>query len=153
MSPAAGNEAWSDSFDRAPDLSSTSTGDTPASDTYYGKGTYDRPERTSERNVPRDGSSPVSGAFPGEEEKEKPSTGSAWDRIRRNSAGQTPASPPKNRSFQEGQKEGSILGDSFNFSSTDEERQLAKAEAQREFDAEVERERRGDDSEHRGKRW
>jgi len=82
-------------------------------------------------------------------------SGSTWDRIRQESAGskgsprQSPTNTPQIRNEQH---EGSTLGDSFSFSSTDEERQLAKVEAQKEFDARVERERQGGDfSESGGK--
>lgn len=71
-------------------------------------------------------------------------SGSAWDRIRTN-AGQTKSSSAPASQTQAEQKEGSTLGDSFAFSTTDEERQLAKMEAQRDFDARVERERNGGD--------
>lgn len=37
------------------------------------------------------------------------------------------------------------MGDSFTFSKTEEERNLAQIEAQKEFDARVEKERRGGD--------
>lgn len=83
------------------------------------------------------------------------SSGSAWDRIRAESANskssprQSPTNTPQVRNEQQ---EGSTLGDSFSFSSSDEERQLAKIEAQKEFDARVERERQGGDfSEGSGK--
>jgi len=146
MSPAAGNEAWSDSFDGSSDIASTSAERSPAADTGYAATPYNRASRTSERSRSRDEASRTSGLFPGETEKEVSNTESTWDRIRRSAAGQT--SQPKSRPPQETQSE-----DSFNFPSTDEERQLAKAEAQREFDARVERERRGADFEDRGKRW
>ena len=57
-------------------------------------------------------------------------------------------------SVQKEQQEGATLGDSFAFSTSDEERQLAKSEAQRDFDQRLERERRGGDfNERGGKRW
>ncbi|KAF2804777.1 uncharacterized protein BDZ99DRAFT_502240 [Mytilinidion resinicola] len=154
MSPTAGNDAWSNSFDSSSDLSDTSAGQSPTPDTAYGKEAYNRPTRAPERSTARDETSPSSsGMFPGETEQEKASTGSSWERIRRSSASQASSPPQKSRPLQETQREGSTLGDSFSFSSTDEERQLAKAEAQREFDARVERERKGDDFEDRKKRW
>ncbi|KAF4306749.1 hypothetical protein GTA08_BOTSDO04965 [Botryosphaeria dothidea] len=85
--------------------------------------------------------------------------GSAWDRIRQQaSSGQGPASgspssPWGRPAQQKEQRTGSTLGDSFTFSNSDEERQLAKSEAQREFDERVERERRGVDFNEGGKRW
>jgi hypothetical protein len=77
------------------------------------------------------------------------STGSAWEKIRR---GQKPE-PKQNTSgwsrlqnnTQKEQREGSTMGDSFTFSKTEEERSLAQMEAQKEFDARVEKERRGGD--------
>ncbi|KAH0162589.1 hypothetical protein KCU67_g5887, partial [Aureobasidium melanogenum] len=83
------------------------------------------------------------------------SSGSAWDRIRQESAtskGSPRQSPTNTPQVRNEQQEGSTLGDSFSFSSSDEERQLAKIEAQKEFDARVERERQGGDfSESGGK--
>ncbi|KAK4976618.1 hypothetical protein LTR66_010791 [Elasticomyces elasticus] len=61
-------------------------------------------------------------------------TGSAWTRNR----GTTGRSDDKNE-----QRQGSTLGDGFGFPETEEERQSARTEAQREFDARVERERHG----------
>jgi hypothetical protein len=77
---------------------------------------------------------------------------SAWDRIRKQSATgqQQPGSTSRGAAERSawGTQGGSYTqGDSFSFSSTEEERQLAKAEAQREFDARVERERQGKDFE------
>lgn len=76
--------------------------------------------------------------------------GSAWEKIRR---GQKPAPKQENTSgwsrlqnnTQKEQREGSTMGDSFTFSKTEEERNLAQIEAQKEFDARVEKERRGGD--------
>jgi hypothetical protein len=79
---------------------------------------------------------------------------SAWDRVRREAAssGQGQSSQ---RSRSSADRSGATLGDSFTFSATDEERQLAKQEAQKDFDARVERERQGNDFEENssGKRW
>jgi hypothetical protein len=92
-------------------------------------------------------------------------SGSAWERIRRGSksGGQSggsswptnnqEASPQSRESAwaklqnntQPEQRQGLTTGDSFAFSKSDEERSLAKDEAQKEFDARVERERRGGD--------
>ncbi|KAL8752492.1 MAG: hypothetical protein Q9199_005705 [Rusavskia elegans] len=83
--------------------------------------------------------------------------GSAWDRIRRQA--QNPSSRGKQKAqrwntVKKEQQEGSTTGDSFAFSSDDEQRQLARDEAQNEFDAKVERERQGGNfNENRGKRW
>ncbi|KAI5263827.1 hypothetical protein E4T47_08908 [Aureobasidium subglaciale] len=76
------------------------------------------------------------------------SSGSAWDRIRQETAsskGSPRQSPVNNSQMRNEQQEGSTLGDSFAFSASDEDRQLAKVEAQKEFDARVEKERQGGD--------
>ena len=100
---------------------------------------------------------------------------SSWDRIRRGSksGGQSGSSswPTDNQgtsaqkgesawaklqnNTQQEQPKESSTGDSFTFSKTDEERNLAKIEAQKEFDARVEQERRGGDFSSGGdqKRW
>jgi len=95
--------------------------------------------------------------------------GSAWDRVRRGERGASSPSksggrPQSNQSpwarqqneTQKEQREGSTTGDSFAFSKTEEERAYAKDEAQKEFDARVERERRGGDFSKGGgdqRRW
>jgi hypothetical protein len=83
---------------------------------------------------------------------------SAWDRIRRESASeqqQSSSVPRYNANQRQFERQGVSPGDSFTFSATDEDKQLAKQEAQKDFDARVERERQGDDFEEssRGKRW
>ncbi|CAO1601185.1 hypothetical protein XANCAGTX0491_004849 [Xanthoria calcicola] len=83
--------------------------------------------------------------------------GNAWDQIRRQA--QNPSSRAQQRAqrwnpVKKEQQEGATTGDSFAFSSDDEQRQLARDEAQNEFDARVERERQGGNfNENRGKRW
>lgn len=101
------------------------------------------------------------------------SSGNVWERLRQ---GKTSSAPSSSRG-QEGrpyntpstssawadrrgganvqgeQSQGSTVGDSYSFSKTDEERQLAKQEAQREFDARVERERRGGGFDENNKKW
>ncbi|KAJ9623085.1 hypothetical protein H2203_006018 [Taxawa tesnikishii (nom. ined.)] len=114
---------------------------------------------TQPRNFDSDDASPTAGSTsPG---KSYPA-GSAWERVRREAAvGQQPSKGSTgnawagNRGVQQEQREGSTLGDSFSFSETEEERQLAKTEAQKDFDARVERERQGGDfnEEKRGRRW
>ncbi|KAI4128618.1 MAG: hypothetical protein LQ338_002653 [Usnochroma carphineum] len=83
--------------------------------------------------------------------------GNAWDRIRRQAQRQASGTKQGGRGWdaiRKEQQEGSTAGDSFTFSSADEERQLAQDEAQKEFDARVERERRGGNfDENRGRRW
>jgi len=79
------------------------------------------------------------------------SGGSAWDRLRQGAKGGQPPQPG-GRAAQRESQQGSTVGDSFSFSAADENRQLAKAEAQREFDARIERERQGQDFDE-SKRW
>lgn len=100
----------------------------------------------SRRNNHDDGSSSPLG--PSQPAQSSYPQGSAWERIRKESAagkGQSRQSPTNTPQVRSEQQEGSTLGDSFSFSSSDEERQLAKIEAQKEFDARVERERQGGD--------
>ena len=74
-------------------------------------------------------------------------SGSTWDRLRNDAM-----TGEQKRSHRSAQPSGSdvSLGDSFSFSSSDEERQLAKSEAQRDFNARVEREREGKSFEEKG---
>ncbi|CAD6446509.1 771c346e-1cbe-47af-a5bb-7680f15ccb0e-CDS [Sclerotinia trifoliorum] len=90
----------------------------------------------------------------------KPTSGSAWDRVRR---GEKPASnintPSQSRKSgwaTNTPKTSEVAStDTFAFSKTEEERNLAQLEAQKEFDARVEKERRGGDFSSAGdqKRW
>ena len=85
------------------------------------------------------------------------SGGSAWDHIRaqaargKTTAGAQAESPwskvrgNRNEARGEDQSNATSGEDSFSYSNTDEERALAKSEAQKEFDARIERERRGKD--------
>lgn len=66
------------------------------------------------------------------------SGGDAWARARGDAS-------PVGNGFQGEQREGSTVGDSYSFSASEEERQLAQNEAQREFDQRVEKERQGRD--------
>ncbi|KAI4215988.1 MAG: hypothetical protein LQ351_001484 [Letrouitia transgressa] len=85
--------------------------------------------------------------------------GTAWDRIRRqasNPSGEGQQRKPRQlREVRKEQQAGSTLGDSFTFSSEEEERQLARDEAQKDFDARLERERQGGDfsSSPKGGKW
>ncbi|KAL8827382.1 MAG: hypothetical protein Q9170_007038 [Blastenia crenularia] len=83
--------------------------------------------------------------------------GSAWDRIRSQAQKQSTGSKQGGRGWDDIRKEqqaGSTTGDSFTFSAADEEPQLAQDEAQKEFDAKVEKERQGGNfNDNRGKRW
>lgn len=84
------------------------------------------------------------------------SSESAWDRIRRGaSSGSQDDASLRGDAARPSQGGGNSSYDSFSFSSTDEDKSLAKAEAQRDFDARIERERQGkdfDSGERRG-RW
>ncbi|KAL6719518.1 hypothetical protein ACLMJK_003759 [Lecanora helva] len=85
---------------------------------------------------------------------EKFGGGSVWERIRQeSSSGSTPSSTGRGNTVRGEQQEGSTLGDSFSFSSSEEERSYAKEEAQKEFDERVERERKGEDFSGSGRRW
>ena len=93
-------------------------------------------------NAPPTESPPSSSAAPSP-------AGSAWDRVRQN-AGSTGALPRPNKVRRDRAPPGSSSddkssGDDFSFSSADEDRQLARHEAQNEFDERLERERRGGD--------
>jgi len=103
-----------------------------------------------------DSSSPQAGA------RQSAPAGSSWERIRKESAAtkQPPSQEQRQGrtagwgSVQREQQQGSPVGDSFSFSNSEEDRQLAKSEAQRDFDARLERERQGGDfSEGRDRRW
>ncbi|TEY36875.1 hypothetical protein BOTCAL_0540g00030 [Botryotinia calthae] len=93
-------------------------------------------------------------------------TGSAWDRIRRgekptSNSTTTSSQPPRSgwatvqTNTSKASSDGTSSADSFAFSKTEEERNLAQVEAQKEFDARVEKERRGGDFSSGGdqKRW
>ncbi|KAI4140114.1 MAG: hypothetical protein L6R39_005942 [Caloplaca ligustica] len=82
--------------------------------------------------------------------------GNAWDRIRKQARKQASGTKSGGRGWdaiRKEQQEGSTAGDSFTFSSADEERQLAQDEAQKEFDARVERERQGGNFNENKRRW
>lgn len=92
---------------------------------------------------------PVRDAFSTQEESRPAQSGSAWERLRQQavsgkSSPSTSASPSSNRARSD--------GDDFTFSSRDEDKQLAKSEAQKEFDARIERERSGKDFDE-NRRW
>lgn len=95
--------------------------------------------------------------------------GSTWDRIRRGA--RSPASGKSERrekadsrgkggwqqQREQGESSGSSRGDDFTFSSSEQERSYAQEEAQRDFDARVEKERQGGEfsegSGGEGRRW
>ena len=72
--------------------------------------------------------------------------GSAWERLRRQATASDPSttSTRPRRQVPALQSPKDEDGDSFSYSSSEEEKQLARDEAQRGFDAQVERERRGE---------
>lgn len=113
-----------------------------------------------------DEASPTSGKGMEDAGSKGPSrSGTTWDRIRQQAGNQTAVRgtswptgqgqerQPQSQSAwtrnrgpaQQGEDESSTGGDSFTFSNSEEDKQLARAEAQREFDARIERERRGGD--------
>jgi hypothetical protein len=99
--------------------------------------------------------------------------GSAWERIRRQASGQREGNRASNwpagqaqqaprpdqrawRNSQRHPRQEAATGDSISYSKSEEKRQLARDEAQKEFDARVEQERRGGDFSADGgdrKRW
>ena len=99
----------------------------------------------------------IESSFPDSAPQNSSSAGaSAWDRVRAqaakgsNDSGKTSDSAwSRTRANQSGGQRGNSSGsgsdDSFSFSSAEEDRELAKSEAQKEFDARIERERRGKD--------
>ena len=121
-----------------------------------------QPERdvdsTSDSDYIFDDASPTAGNDPdmatrGSSER----GGSAWERVRRGAddgGTQTGVNPPGTRQAKQGPKarelqqkgardEYESRGDSFSFSRTDEDKQLAKEQAQRDFDQMLEDERKG----------
>ncbi|MCJ1309879.1 hypothetical protein MMC25_003540 [Agyrium rufum] len=74
--------------------------------------------------------------------------GSSWDRIRQQA---TKQSPSGNSGSSRGPQAVQGRGDGYSISASDEERSFAKDDAQRDFDARIERERRGGDFEGRGR--
>ena len=86
------------------------------------------------------------------------SQGSAWDQLRRQavegkSQSSRPASNPFASDRRAAERQQRDRGDSFAFSTAEEDRQLARAEAQKQFDARVERERQGKDFNDSGRKW
>lgn len=73
----------------------------------------------------------------------------AWDRLRQNAMSGSSSSPSGSSARVPGSSRSSTSdssgGDSFSFSQPEEDRQLAKSEAQRDFDKRIEREREGHD--------
>ncbi|GME24967.1 hypothetical protein GTA08_BOTSDO04965 [Neofusicoccum parvum] len=113
-------------------------------------------DRSASQSSSYDDASPTGGLGPMDSGSSS-TGGSAWDRIRHQASSGQGASSGSSAAWgkpaQKEQRAGSTLGSSFAFTSSDEERQLAKSEAQREFDERVEKERRGMDFNEGGKRW
>lgn len=86
----------------------------------------------------------------GEGAAEAPPSGSSWERLRQQAANRSGPGSGASRPARSGT---SSDDDSFSFSSGDEDRQLAKSEAQKDFDARLERERTGRDFDEGKKRW
>jgi len=91
----------------------------------------------------------------GEGAASAPQSGSSWERLRQKAATGTPSISGTPRRSRAEQPESSSGEDSFSFSQGDEDRQLAKSEAQKDFDARLERERTGRDFDEGSgrKRW
>lgn len=125
-----------------------------------------RPQQSFDSDSPAGGAGPFD-SFSSSTQQPQNTSGSRWEQLRsqaRSNQGSPTSSPstfpsrasPSNP-IQREQRQGATLGDSFSFSSSDEERQLAQAEAQRQFDERIERERQGrdfsDSSSRGGRRW
>ena len=136
-SPASGNE-------RDPYLSS------PSSSTSPGGSSWDRlrqdsmsspkgrspPTSQQQQQQQQSPSSPPPQYSPPSSSTAPPQGASAWQRIRTGRPPPQPSSPPRDQSEQR--------GESYSFSSEDEDRNSAKIQAQKEFDEMLERERRGE---------
>ncbi len=81
------------------------------------------------------------------------SRGSAWDQLRRQAVEGKSQSPRPASNRRAAEREQRDIGDSFAFSTAEEDRQLARAEAQKQFDARVERERQAKDFNDSGRKW
>jgi len=144
----------------------------PMAPTADSTGAYQTERQPRNFDEDFDDASPTGGRGPAADTGS--SSGSTWDRIRRQAAshpaGSHESSWPSGSGPGRGQSSGQAIsrnkngttsdaaspGDNFSFSSADEDRQMAKGEAQKEFDDRVERERRGGDFNSRSgdqKRW
>lgn len=132
-----------------------------------------RPHRTAEERQPMNFTDHDPDPSPPAESdwsQETSDSGSAWERLRRGAKppaatgsgkkerGGTTGGRSGSRGWQQRreQREGSgSMGDDFTFSSSEQERSYAREEAQRDFDARVEKERRGGDFSdgNGGRRW
>lgn len=88
-----------------------------------------------------DNASPIDTSAP-ETRGDSQDGGSAWDRIRQQASSQTSQNPQRPQ-HDGADPQNRDCSDSYTFSSSDEEKTWAKAQAQEEFDAMLERERRG----------
>jgi hypothetical protein len=158
MSPTAGNESWG-----------TTTTGTESWETFSNDSAQPAPSRQSAQSSTLpfdDDASPTGGLFQDEvsnprrqpDSQARPGE-SSWDRLRRGAAPaplQRPQQSQSQRAVPERreQREGSTLGDSYQFVEGDEERNRERLRAQEEFDARLEKERRGGDfNSDEGKRW
>jgi hypothetical protein len=113
------------------------------------------PPATSKPQRPANSSSPQSSST-------SKQSGSAWDRLRRDAMSRG-SQPGSSASSQSSSARSNIRSspqsdsDSFSFSQGYEDKQLARSEAQKEFDARIEREREGKDFDDSrgggGKKW
>ncbi|KAI7295313.1 hypothetical protein KC315_g18983 [Hortaea werneckii] len=112
-------------------------------------GPYEQSPSASRQNA-------TEGSSPWGPDRQTPSqtSGSAWDRLRQgamSNQGGEPRRPyrgmqssdPSGSRPQGGFQDAAPAGDGYTFSSSDEERQLAKSQQQQEFDALIDRERGG----------
>lgn len=91
----------------------------------------------------------------GEGAASPPQGGSSWERLRKQAATNGGSSGSSSRTSRRtgDQSEGSSDDNSFSFNQGDEDKQLAKYEAQKDFDARLDRERSGGDFSEGRKRW
>ena len=146
-----------------------STNDTPPSQEQQRPSAPARwPQRTQQASVPAqpttsnedpfstfDDASPTGGAGAKADAptQQRQRQGSAWDRVRQGAGRGPSVRTDSGKAQQESggwaglreQGQSTAASDDYAFSRSDEERNVAKGEAQMEFDARVERERRGGD--------
>lgn len=110
-----------------------------ASSFDVGSSTPDARSTASEAASPRSQPSSQQSSQP------RQSGGSAWERLRQNALSGNPAKPTGSQSRRQTGSSAGGSGDDFTFSRGEEDKQLARAEAQKEFDARIEKERKGQD--------
>lgn len=116
---------------------------------------YEKQARKADSSFDDDASPTGGASILGGDDSEQ--SGSAWERIRQNSASGSP-SEPSSAGGKRGQRPGAFQqsqrpsrqqkregDDSFAYSSSEEEKNYAREEAQKDFDARMERERAGGD--------